>query len=167
MLPYLGIHSSSYPSCAVILRSLSFHSSFFAVPFLSCVAGLVPAYLPLPRPRPRHLLLLRCLVLLASVVQGDDVRREAVFEQDAPVPLAVQLADEAVPVDHKARTEPAMQEESDLCWNATALSPITKRPEREKKIAAKKTTLGDDCGMKKQEWRQKVRTLLPRLIDGR
>lgn len=43
LLPYLGIHSSSYPSCAVILRRLSFYSSFFFSPFLSYVARLVPA----------------------------------------------------------------------------------------------------------------------------
>lgn len=46
LLPYLGIHSSSYPSCAVILRRLSFHSSFFFSPFLSYVARLVPANPP-------------------------------------------------------------------------------------------------------------------------
>lgn len=62
----------------------------------------------------RLVLLLRRLLLLAGVLQGDDVRWEAVFEQDAPVPLAVQFYDEAVPVDHEAWAEPAVQEESAL-----------------------------------------------------
>lgn len=166
LLPYLGIHSSSYPSCAVILRRLSFHSSFFSLPF--CRTWNVSS--PLTPPRPQLLLLLRRLVLLAGRLQGDDVCREAVLEQDAPVPLAVQLSDEAVPVDHKARTEPAMQEESALCWNTTAPSPITpKRPEensQKQKKYLQITRLEEDCGRKKRERRQKNRTLLPRLIYG-
>lgn len=43
------------------------------------------------------------------MAQGDDVCGEAVFQQDASVPLAVQLADETVPVDHEAWAEPAAQ----------------------------------------------------------
>lgn len=141
----------------------------FFSPFLSYVERLVPAYSP--HPRPQLLLLLRLLVLLAGRLQGDDVRREAVLEQDAPVPLAVQLSDEAVPVDHKARTEPAMQEESARCWNTTAPSPrITpKRPEensQKQNKYLKITRLEEDCGRKKRERRQKNRTLLPRLIYG-
>lgn len=64
LLPYLGIHSFSYPSCAVILRRPSFYSS--PPPFFLCVA--------------RPVLLLRRLLLLAGVLQGDDVCWEAVFE---------------------------------------------------------------------------------------
>lgn len=53
--------------------------------------------------------LLRQSVLLGSMAQGDNVCGEAVFEQDTSVSLAVQLSYETVPVDHKARTKPAVQ----------------------------------------------------------
>lgn len=56
------------------------------------------------------------------MVQGDNVCREAVFEQDTPVSLAVQLSDEAVPVDHEAWAEPATQKQSAFCWNITAVA---------------------------------------------
>lgn len=48
-------------------------------------------------------------VRLGGVAQGDNVCREAVFEQDTSVSLAVQLFYEAVPVDHKAWTKPVVQ----------------------------------------------------------
>lgn len=53
LLPYLGIHPSSYPSCLVVLCSLSFHSSFqlfslcgtshFFFSFLPLPLSLIPA----------------------------------------------------------------------------------------------------------------------------
>lgn len=52
-------------------------------------------------------------VLLGGMAQGDDVWREAVFEQDTSVSLAVQLSYEAIPVDHKAWTKPALQNTRD------------------------------------------------------
>lgn len=36
------------------------------------------------------------------MAQGDDVGRETGFEQDAPLPVAVQLLDKAVPIDDQA-----------------------------------------------------------------
>lgn len=36
------------------------------------------------------------------MAQGDDVGREAGFEQDASLPVAVQLLDKAVPIDDQA-----------------------------------------------------------------
>lgn len=42
-----------------------------------------------------------------AVAQGDDVRGEAGFEHDAPLPVTVQLLDEAVPIDDQARPKPA------------------------------------------------------------
>lgn len=48
-------------------------------------------------------------VLLGGMAQGDDVCREAVFEQDTSVSLAVQLSYETIPVDHKAGTKPVVQ----------------------------------------------------------
>lgn len=59
------------------------------------------------------------------MAQGDNVCREAVFEQDTPVSLAVQLSDEAVPVDHEAWAEPATQKQS-----AFLLEHHCCRPER-------------------------------------
>lgn len=50
-------------------------------------------------------------VLLGGMAQGDNVCREAVFEQDTSVSLAVQLSYEAIPVDHKAWTKPAVQKQ--------------------------------------------------------
>lgn len=40
-----------------------------------------------------------------TVAQGDDVRGETGFEQDAPLPVTIQLLDEAVPIDDQARSE--------------------------------------------------------------
>lgn len=46
------------------------------------------------------------------MAQGDDVRGEAGFEQDAPLPVTVQLLDESVPVDDQARPESAQTREN-------------------------------------------------------
>lgn len=48
-------------------------------------------------------------VLLGGVAQSDNVCREAVFEQDTSVSLAVQLSDETVPVDDKPGPKSAVQ----------------------------------------------------------
>lgn len=39
------------------------------------------------------------------MAQGDNVCREAVFEQDTSVSLTVQLSYETIPVDHEAWTK--------------------------------------------------------------
>ena len=82
MLPDLGIHPCFFTSRLLLFLSSVFLSLFW---------------------------LLRQSVLLGCVAQGDDVCGEAVFEQDTSVSLAVQLSYETVPVDHKARTKPAVQ----------------------------------------------------------
>lgn len=50
------------------------------------------------------------LAWLGGMAQSGDVCREAVFEQDSSVSLAVQFSDKTVPVDHKAWTKPEHNE---------------------------------------------------------
>lgn len=49
------------------------------------------------------------------MAQGDDVRGETGFEQDAPLPVTVQLLDEAVPIDDQARSESAKTRQDSMC----------------------------------------------------
>lgn len=102
LLPDLGIHPCSYTSRLLVSLSLSFHSSFSTFSFFF-VFSLRSSSLS-------SFWLLWRSVLLGGVAQGDDVRGEAVFEQDASVSLAIQLSYETVPVDHEARTKPAEQD---------------------------------------------------------
>ena len=87
------------PEFLSFLPPLSFHSSlhlsFFSAPLLISSHSLSLFWLLLQ------------FVLLGGVAQGDNVCREAVFEQDTSVSLAVELSYETVPVDHKAWTKPA------------------------------------------------------------
>lgn len=50
------------------------------------------------------------LAWLGGMAQSGDVCREAVFEQDSSVSLAVQFSNKTVPVDHKAWTKPEHNE---------------------------------------------------------
>ena len=100
---YSSVFQPSPP--LLVFLFLSFHSSshldlfgcFFFAPLLIFSHSLSLFWL------------LWQLVLLGGNAQGGDVCGEAVFKQDTSVPLAVQLSDEAVPVNHEARTEPAVQ----------------------------------------------------------
>lgn len=86
------------------LPFLLFKASIFAF-LLALVRGALPLLLAL------HLGSCDSGGRWAGVAHGDDVCGEAVFQQDTSVSLAVQLADETVPVNHQAGAEPAGRDE--------------------------------------------------------
>lgn len=100
----LGIHPCLV-QCSCPLPLLVF--LFLSFPFIIQSLHILFFFAPLLNFSHSLFWLLWQLVLLGEVAQGGNVRGEAVFEQDTSVSLAVQLSDEAVPVYHKAWTEPA------------------------------------------------------------